>query len=116
MRVFSSFFIPRAPPELIKSFIDFQRVSTTGENAIKLRAAVDDIDVFDLLEKVSVPTIVFHCTRDNLVPFNQRQQLAAGIPNSKFVSLASANHLLLLDEPAWANFIKELDAFLDASP
>jgi DNA-binding winged helix-turn-helix (wHTH) protein/alpha-beta hydrolase superfamily lysophospholipase len=112
MRAFSSFFIPGAPPELIKSFIEFQRVSTTGENAIKLRMAVDDIDVFDQLGKVSVPTIVFHCTRDNLVPFNQGQQLAAGIPNSKFVRLISANHALLSDEPAWTTFISELDAFL----
>ena len=112
MRAFCSFFIPGAPPELIKSFIDFQRVSTTGENAIKVRTAVDDIDVFDLLTKVSVPTIVFHCTRDNLVPFSQGQQLAAGIPNAKFVRLTSANHALLSDEPAWTTFINELDAFL----
>src|SRR6185437_10147657 len=48
MRAFSSFFLPGAPPELIKSFIDFQRVSTTGENAVKLRMAVDDIDVYEL--------------------------------------------------------------------
>jgi len=115
MRAFSSFFIPGAPPELVKSFIDFQRVSTTGENAIKMRMAIDDIDVSDLLGKVSTPSIVFHCTRDNLVPFNQGQQLAAGILNSKFVSLTSANHALLSDEPAWAIFIKDLDAFLEAT-
>lgn len=115
MRAFSSFFIPGAPPELIKSFIDFQRVSTTGENAIKTRTAVDDIEVFDLLAKVSVPTIVFHCTHDNLVPFSQGQQLAAGIQNAKFVRLTSANHALLSDEPAWTTFINELDIFLSDS-
>lgn len=115
MRAFSSFFIPGASSELVKSFIDFQRVSTTGENAIKTRTAVDDIEVFDLLAKVSVPTIVFHCTHDNLVPFSQGQQLAAGIPNAKFVRLASANHALLSDEPAWTTFINELDIFLSDS-
>ena len=115
MRAFSSFFIPGASPELIKSFIDFQRVSTTGENAIKVRTAVDDIDVFDLLAKVTVPTIVFHCTHDNLVPFNQGQQLAVGIPNAKLVRLTSANHVLLSDEPAWVTFINELDNFLSDS-
>lgn len=115
MRAFCSFFIPGAPPELVKSFIDFQRVSTTGENAIKLRMAVDDIDVSDLLADVSTPTIVFHCTRDNLVPFSQGQQLAAGIRNSKFVRLASANHALLSDEPAWATFVEGLDDFLEDS-
>ena len=115
MRAFSSFFIPGASPDLIKSFIDFQRIATTGENAIKVRMAVDDIDVFALLAKVSVPTIVFHCTHDNLVPFSQGQQLAAGIPNAKFVRLTSANHALLADEPAWTTFINELDSFLGES-
>ena len=115
MRAFSSFFIPGASPELIKSFIDFRRIATTGENAIKVRTAVDDIDVFDLLPKVCVPTIVFHCTNDNLVPFSQGQQLAAGIPNAKFVRLTSANHVLLSDEPAWTIFINELDSFLGDS-
>lgn len=115
MRAFASFFLPGAPPELIKSFIDFQRASTSGENAIKLRTAVDEINVYHLLAKVSVPTIVFHSIHDNLVPFDQGQQLAAGVPRSKFVRLASANHALLPDEPAWPNFLKELDAFLQDS-
>jgi DNA-binding winged helix-turn-helix (wHTH) protein/pimeloyl-ACP methyl ester carboxylesterase len=112
MRAFCSFFIPGASPELIKSFIDFQRVSTTGENAIKVRTAVDDIDVSNLLAKVTVPTLVFHCTHDNLVPFAQGQLLAAGITGAKLVPLPSTNHALLADEPAWNIFTKELDAFL----
>lgn len=112
MRAFSSFFLPGAPPELIKSFIDFQRISTTGENAIKIRRAVDDIDIYRVLAKVATPTIVFHCIHDNLVPYGQGQQLAADIPNSKFVRLASANHALLPDEPVWRGFLEELDAFL----
>jgi pimeloyl-ACP methyl ester carboxylesterase len=111
-RSFYSFWLPSGSPEQVKSFIKLQAVSHSMENAVKLRMAVDDIDVVNLLPKVTVPTIVFHCTRDALVPFEQGRRLAAAIPNAKFVALDSENHALLPDEPAWAQFVGELEAFL----
>lgn len=112
MRAFCSFFIPGASADEIKSFVDFQRIATTGENAMKLRSAVDDIDIVALLRQVSVPTIVFHSVHDNLVPFDQGRRLAASIPNAKFVPLESANHALLSNEPAWARFVSHVEEFL----
>jgi DNA-binding winged helix-turn-helix (wHTH) protein/alpha-beta hydrolase superfamily lysophospholipase len=112
MRAFCSFFIPGASADEIKSFVDFQRMATTGENGTKLRAAVDDINIMELLPQVSVPTIVFHSVHDNLVPFDQGRRLAASIPNAKFVPLDSANHALLSNEPAWAKFVSQTEAFL----
>jgi pimeloyl-ACP methyl ester carboxylesterase len=76
------------------------------------RQAVDDLDVVDLLPKVSVPTMVLHCIRDRLVPFELGRRLAASIPNARFVALESENHALLADEPAWAKFVTEIEAFL----
>jgi DNA-binding winged helix-turn-helix (wHTH) protein/pimeloyl-ACP methyl ester carboxylesterase len=111
-RSFYSFWLPSGSPEQVKSFIKLQAVSHSVENAVKLRMAVDDIDIADLLPKVTVPTIVFHCIRDALVPFEQGRRLAASIPNAKFVALDSENHALLSDEPAWAQFVGELEAFL----
>jgi DNA-binding winged helix-turn-helix (wHTH) protein/pimeloyl-ACP methyl ester carboxylesterase len=111
-RSFHSFWLPTGSPEQVKSLIKLQTVSHSVENAVKLRMAVDDIDVVDLLPKVSVPTIVFHCIRDALVPFEQGRRLAAAIPNAKFVALDSENHALLSDEPAWAKFVGEMEAFL----
>lgn len=112
MRAFCSFFIPGASADEIRSFVDFQRMATTGENAMKLRSAVDDIDIVDLLSQVSVPTIVFHSAHDNLVPFDQGRRLAASIPNAKFVPLESANHALLSNESAWAKFVSHAEEFL----
>ena len=42
--------------------------------------------------------------------------LAATIPNSRFVSLDSRNHLLLEHEPAWRDFLREVRGFLGVSP
>ena len=38
--------------------------------------------------------------------------MAALIPNAKFVSLDSENHVPLPDEPAWECFVEEIEAFL----
>ena len=112
MRAFCSFFIPGASAEEIRSFVDFQRKATTGETAMKMRSAVDDINIVELLPQVSVPTIVFHAVHDNLVPFDQGRRLAASIPNAKFVPLESANHALLSNEPAWTKFVSQAEEFL----
>jgi DNA-binding winged helix-turn-helix (wHTH) protein/alpha-beta hydrolase superfamily lysophospholipase len=111
-RAFNEFFIPTATPEEVKSFADFQLVSAYVDDALKMRKAVDDIDVLDLLPKVEAPTLIFHCLRDNLVPFEQGRVLAALIPNAKFVALDSANHALFAREPSWATMASEIESFL----
>jgi pimeloyl-ACP methyl ester carboxylesterase len=112
-RAFFSFWLPAGSPEQLESLIDLMRAAhTDGQTAVNLRRAVDDLDIVDLLPKVSVPTMVFHCIRDRLVPFELGRRLAASIPNAKFVALESENHALLADEPAWAKFVTEIEAFL----
>ena len=112
-RAFFSFWLPAGSPEQFKSFIELMRVAAPdGRTGVNLRQAVDDIDIVDLLPRVGVPTIVFHCIHDRLVPFDQGRRLAASIPNARFVPLDSENHALLADEPAWAKFVGEMEAFL----
>ena len=82
MRAFCSFFLPGASAEEIKSFVEFQRLATTGANGVKLRMALDDIDVTALLPKIKVPTVVFHCVHDNLVPFDQGRRLPHPFPTA----------------------------------
>ena len=111
LRAFLSFVLPTGTPEQLKSFIDLARVSVSSHSA-GVRRAVDDIDIVDLLPKVTAPTIVFHCIHDRLVPFDHGRRLAAWIPNAQFVQLDSENHALLADEPAWTKFVDEMEAFL----
>jgi pimeloyl-ACP methyl ester carboxylesterase len=111
-RAFLSFYLPAGTLEQLKSFIELQRVAIDGRSIEKLISAADDIDIVDLLPHVDPPTIVFHGIRDRLVPFDQGRRLAASIPNARFVPLDSENHALLADEPAWARFVEEMEAFL----
>ena len=112
-RAFFSCWLPAGSPEQFKSFIELMRVAAPdGRTGVNLRQAVDDIDIVDLLPKVGVPTIVFHCIHDRLVPFDQGRGLAASIANARFVPLDSENHALLADEPAWKKMVGEIEAFM----
>ena len=112
-KTFTCRFIPEATPEHEQWFDELQRVSTSPENAARLMERDDDIDVRPLLSQVKAPTLVIHCDRDSAVPPEKGHLLAAEIPGARYVSLPSANHLMLEDEPAWSLFLEELGLFLN---
>jgi pimeloyl-ACP methyl ester carboxylesterase/DNA-binding winged helix-turn-helix (wHTH) protein len=112
-KVFTCRFIPEATPEHEQWLDELQRVSTSPENAARLMERDDDIDVRPLLSQVKTPTLVIHCDRDRAVPAENGRLLAAEIPGARYVSLPSANHLMLEEEPAWSLFLEELGLFLN---
>lgn len=112
MRAFASMFIPSGSPEQTKWLAELQRVTTSAENALRIRKACDEIDVLALLPQVRVPTLVLHCRHDGVVPLEQGRLIASSIPNARIVTLESDNHVLLSGEPAWPRFLDELEAFL----
>jgi pimeloyl-ACP methyl ester carboxylesterase len=112
-QMFTNLYIPEnSTPEHQRWYSDLQRMSASAENAARIMVACDEIEVRSLLSSVTVPTIVFHSDGDRAVPIEEGRILAAEIPNARFVPLASANHLLLAEEPAWGKFLEELAAFL----
>jgi pimeloyl-ACP methyl ester carboxylesterase/DNA-binding winged helix-turn-helix (wHTH) protein len=102
-----------ATPEQEEWLNDLQRVSATPENAARIMEACDEINVRAQLPRVSVPTLVFHCDRDRVVPPEEGRIIAAEIPDARFVPLPSSNHLLLAEETAWKVFLTELGRFLE---
>jgi DNA-binding winged helix-turn-helix (wHTH) protein/pimeloyl-ACP methyl ester carboxylesterase len=112
-RTFTCRFIPEATPEHERWFDELQRVSTSPDNAARLMVIDDNIDVRPLLSQVQTPTLVIHCDRDHAVPAEAGRILAARIPGARYVSLPSANHLMLEEERAWSLFLEELGLFLN---
>ena len=86
--------------------------SASPEDAARNFVSTGNFDVSALLGQVTVPTLVLHARGDASVPFEQGRRLAAGIPGARFVPLASRNHLILEDEPAFPRFLEELRGFL----
>lgn len=111
-QVFTTMFMPEASGEQLHWFNELQRVSTSPENAVRIRSTFATINVSDLAPKLDVPTLILHSKNDAIVPFEQGRFMATLIPGSRFVPLESNNHILLADEPAWAQFLEEVYDFL----
>jgi len=112
MQAFSSLYLPNGTPEQIKWFAELQRMTTSPENAIKIRTACDEIDVLRCLPDVKAPTLITHSRHDNVVPFDHGRMIASSIRDARFAGLDSSNHVILPGEPAWAGFMAEIDQFL----
>jgi pimeloyl-ACP methyl ester carboxylesterase/DNA-binding SARP family transcriptional activator len=111
-QMFTSQFMPDAPPQNQVWFNELQRISTRAQNAVKLLRAAGEVDVTSRLADVRAPTLVLHARDDVRVPFNNGRELAGSIPGARFVSLSSSNHLLPDTDPAWPVMLREINAFL----
>jgi len=111
-QIFTTRFMPSATPEQMRWFNDLQRMTTSPENAARIRRANENIDITDLLPQIQIPTLVLHCRNDAAQPHEEGRILAAGIPGARFVTLEGNNHLILESDPCWNRFLDEIRAFL----
>ena len=112
---FTSIFMPDGKAEERHWFTELQRKSTTPENAVRFIKEFLQINVQDLLPKITVPTLILHSRGDLVLPFDDGRDLATKIPQSHFVPLNSRNHILMEDEEAWKEFLVETRKFLGVS-
>ena len=111
-QVFAAQFRPDGTRADWAAFDQLQRRTTSPENAVRFLEQFGRIDVRDEAREVTCPTLIMHSRDDHRVPMRYGEELAALIPNSRLVALASNNHLLTATEPAWRMFCDEVDAFL----
>ena len=111
-QIIVSNFLPEGTQEEWRVFDELQRRTTSPENAWRFVNEFADIDVTDLAPRVTVPTLVIGGRRDRVGPFEQSRQMAGLIPGSRLVPLDTPNHLLPERDPAWQQFLAELDAFV----
>ncbi len=114
-RLFTTLFIPDASEAQMQWFDELQRVTTEPETAVKIRHARNHDDVTGEAARVKSPTLVLHARDDALVGYAEGRLVATLIPGARLVALEGRNHILLADEPAWAQFLVELQAFLGAA-
>jgi TolB-like protein/pimeloyl-ACP methyl ester carboxylesterase/Tfp pilus assembly protein PilF len=111
---FANLLMPDGGREQLKWIGELQRRSASPETACRLWNAFHAFDIREEAPKITIPTLVFHVRGDAMVPFECGRQLAAMIPNARFMPLESKNHILLPHEKAWETFRKELNDFLNA--
>jgi RNA polymerase sigma factor (sigma-70 family) len=110
--VFTSFFIPNAGEEQKRWYDEMQQASSTGEMAARLWLSNTQLDISDRAREVSQPALVLHARGDLAVPYEEGRRLASLLPDARFVTLESDNHILQEGEPAWELLLAEVRAFL----
>lgn len=111
-QLFSSLFMPGGTPEQLQRFAERQRKTTTAECAYRYFETTRNLDVSEMLAKVTMPTLVMHKREDLVQPFEAGRELAAGIPGARFVALRGQNHLPLPQDPETGRMLEEIRLFL----
>jgi len=114
-QLFSTQLMPEGNTEQIEWLNKLARVSASPEEAALMEEAFYHIDIRDIAPTVKTPALVIHNRYDAAIPFEEGRLLASLLPNARFISLESKNHILLQDEPAWPRFLDEVCRFLDRS-
>ncbi|MHA7819871.1 MAG: alpha/beta fold hydrolase [Erythrobacter sp.] len=112
-QIFSHSFFPEADSATLDRFNDFQRQTTSAENAARFIDTFGDIDVRFRLSQVEVPTLVLHSRNDHRIAASVGADLAASMPNAELQTLPSRSHLPHPGEAAFDIMIEEVERFLD---
>jgi len=111
-QIFSTMHIPEGTSAQQQSFSELLRGAAPAENAAAILEASQQLDVTSLARAIRAPTLVLHARGDAVVPFDEGRHLAALVPSARFLPLETRNHVVIENEPAWAELMTELRAFL----
>ena len=111
-QLWTTLFRPDAGPAETEWMNEFQRITSSPENAARMLGEFPKIDITDVLPKVCCPTLVIHSRDEAVVPVREGRFIASRIRGARFVELPSRNHEIVPGEPAWQNFVEEVSRFL----
>lgn len=111
-QLWTTLFRPDASPEEMEWMNEFQRITSSPENAARMMAEFPKIDITDLLPRVCCPTLVIHSRDEAVVPASEGRLIASRIRGARFVELSSRSHEVVPGEPAWQTFLDEVSGFL----
>jgi pimeloyl-ACP methyl ester carboxylesterase/DNA-binding CsgD family transcriptional regulator len=111
-QVFSSIFIPSAGEDQRRWYDDMQQASSSAEMAARLWRSRAQIEISNTARRITQPALVVHARQDRAVPYEEGRRLASLLPDARFLTLESDNHILQEGEPAWEAFLPEVRTFL----
>jgi pimeloyl-ACP methyl ester carboxylesterase len=79
-------------PEYRDGWARYLRAAATPASVRGILEASRDIDVRDILPNISCPVLVLHRTGDKLINWKAGRDMAAAIPDGKFVALDGIDH------------------------
>jgi class 3 adenylate cyclase/pimeloyl-ACP methyl ester carboxylesterase len=112
-QIFTSLLMPTATREQADCFNELQRLSGSSEGAVRYLETAAEIDVREFLPKIKAPTLVMHVRDDRRIPIQMGREVAARIPNARFVTLPGSNHIMLERDPGVVPLFAQLRDFLN---
>lgn len=112
-QIFTSMLMPTATREQADYFNELQRLSGSPEGAVRYLETAAEIDVREFLPKIKAPTLVMHLRDDRRIPIQLGREVAARIPDARFVALPGSNHIMLEQDPGVAPLFDEVRDFLN---
>jgi pimeloyl-ACP methyl ester carboxylesterase/DNA-binding CsgD family transcriptional regulator len=113
-QMFASLFDPHASGDEIQKYTRMQRKAATAE-AASLFVELDlNADLRDIAPFVTVPALVLHRRGDRTVQISRGRELAALLPNARFVPLAGDAHVPWKDDQR--ELFRALAGFLHDTP
>lgn len=98
-RLLADIHAPEADGKTLQALANLYFQASTGENAVRAtEQLVYDVDVTALLPEITVPATVIHRISDPAMSYRAGRELAAQIPNSRFVPLDGSSHLPYLGD------------------
>lgn len=98
-KTLADIFIPDADADTLKFFARLQRKASTAEVAARMiESSVAELDVTDILRKITTPAIVIHRKGDRACSVRGGRELAAGIQNARLVLLNGIDHIPALGD------------------
>jgi len=93
-----------ANSDLVEQIIDWRLDSDASDQArLWQGAAVQEFDVSDRLDEIQVPALILHGTADRVVPVENGELLAEGLPDAELHTLDGAPHLLFIERESTVN-------------
>ena len=98
--------------DLLERIVDWRLEQDADEAAREAQlAAVAGFDVSDRLDEIEVPALVAHGTADRVLPVENAELLAEGLPNARLELFEGGPHLFFVEQADAVN--EALLAFLD---
>lgn len=97
-QMLSGLFVPRADGEAIDALSRYQRRSADADVAAAFLELDLTSDAREFVPGVTTPALVLHRRGDRTVPLSHGRELAAGLPNARFVGLDGDSHLPWMDD------------------
>jgi pimeloyl-ACP methyl ester carboxylesterase/DNA-binding CsgD family transcriptional regulator len=97
-QMLAGLFLPRGSGEEIESSSRYQRHAAAADVAAAFLELDLASDASPFLPNVSAPALVLHRRGDRTVPINRGRELAALLPNARFVTLSGDSHLPYMDD------------------